>query len=732
MSSDSVDALIDSLWQGRLVEPDRLKELAAGGRDLPDSAPALAADLVRRGVLTSFQADECLAGRGSQLAVGPYRLLEPLGAGTRGRVFRARHDTTNQVVALKSFPSHRLPGAGATDTHRFHREAEAATRLRHPNLVTVLDDGTADGNAYLVMELVEGIDLPRFLELHGPLEPLQASRYAQQVALALQHAYERRLVPCDVALSDLIVTDRGASVKLLSACRGRLGPSSLGLGEFNFGSLLEPDSAGQAELSPTLESEAVREDAQSAILGLGRVLMLMLASRPVRVDDEADHQGEDSAPPLPAELALIVRTMLAEHTAQRYATPADCAEALARYCSLPTPNDKAAAVAALAEAPSTPLGPQKSALSTVARSSFAFVVTILLGSLAGAAITWFSSDAPTGSPEAVASTLSEPSPLDAMEQGQGRADDRPLPAKRRVENPPPDDPQYQALVQAGIADLKQNAIPAALTRLGDAIRLRPNLTAAYTRRAEAYSKWEAHRDAVADCNQAILLDPNNSVAYRLRGAALANLGDAEGAIADSTKAIELDASDAHAFNTRGVARFSRQEFRSAFDDFSAAVQIDETLAGALGNLAWLLATAPDQGVRNGFLAIRYARRACELTHWNDPVQLKNLAAAHAECREFDRAIQYQKQAMARGRNLPGTVVDQYQSMLNRYLTGQAAQKRANPSANEREINPRRALPSPVPSATEVYRGAQRSTRPFSPFPGMAQSTRLPFVPLLES
>ena len=719
MNSDSVDDWIDSLWQGRLVEPGLLKEWAVGGRELTVSTSAVAADLVRRGVLTSFQADECLAGRGLRLAVGPYRLLEPLGAGTRGQVFRARHHATNQVVALKAFHPDRLPRADTTEAHQFHREAEAAARLRHPNLVSVLDDGTADGVRYLVMELVEGIDLPSFLESHGPLEPLQACRYAQQAALALQYAYEQRLVPCDVAASDLIVTDRGASVKLLSACRGRLGPSVRGLGEFDFGSLLEPGAAAQDEVAATLDAEALREDAQSAILGLGRVLQLMVSGRRARGDDDAEFPPDESATPLPADLAAIVGTMVADNPARRYATPADCAAALACFCALQTPAGLEGAATATLESP-------KTGAPSLARSSVAFAVMILLGVLAGAAKTWFSSDDPTG-PKAPP----PPSPQPVASRSPELA---PLPVKRPVKNPPPEDPRYRALVRAGTAELNQNAIPAALIRLGEAIRLRPDLAAAYTRRAEAYTRWEAHPDVVADCNQAIRLDPSDAVAYRLRGAALACLGDEGGAIADSTKAIELDAGDAHAFNTRGVAHFNRRAFRAAFDDFTAAVRIDETLAGALGNLAWLLATAPDSGIRNGFLAIKHAKRACELTDWKDPVQLKNLAAAHAECHEFDRAIRFQKLALAHGRRLPGTVTGQYRSLLNRYLAGQSAPNGDNPShAQQPATDPGQAPPLPVPSdhrrcteGSDILLGPSRRSA------ACRASEPPPFVPLYRS
>src|SRR5262249_44385650 len=152
-------------------------------------------------------------------------------------------------------------------------------------------------------------------------------------------------------------------------------------------------------------------------------------------------------------------------------------------------------------------------------------------------------------------------------------------------------------------------------------------------------KKDDDRSVVADCNKAIELDPNDGVAYRLRAAALANLGDLGGAIDDANKAIALRPGDALAYNARGVARKNRGEFREAIADFSDAIQIDGGYATALGNLASVLATASDRSVRDGPRALKYAVRACQLTNWRNPVLINDVAAAYAESRQFESAVE---------------------------------------------------------------------------------------------
>src|SRR4051812_482349 len=136
-------------------------------------------------------------------ALGVYTILEKLGEGGMGEVFRARHERLGRLVALKVIRADRLPHPDAV--RRFLREARVAAQLHHPNVVTVFDANEADGVHFLAMELVDGTDLAKQVKDHGPLPPALACEYVRQAALGLQHAHEKGLVHRDVKPSNLIV-----------------------------------------------------------------------------------------------------------------------------------------------------------------------------------------------------------------------------------------------------------------------------------------------------------------------------------------------------------------------------------------------------------------------------------------------------------------------------------------------------------------------------------------------
>jgi len=172
--------------------------------------PAVAECLVTREKLTRFQADQLLAGR-RKLTLGQYQILDELGRGGMGQVFRAQHVMMGRTVAIKV-----LPRAKSTSEAEaaFQREIRMLGRLDHDNLVRALDAGHDGKVYYLVTELVPGIDLRRQVLKYGKLDELRAASVISQAAQGLGYAHGQGLVHRDVKPANLLVTPEG-HVKVL-------------------------------------------------------------------------------------------------------------------------------------------------------------------------------------------------------------------------------------------------------------------------------------------------------------------------------------------------------------------------------------------------------------------------------------------------------------------------------------------------------------------------------------
>src|SRR5262249_17661936 len=153
---------------------------------------ALGQDLLKRNWLTPHQVNLLLQGRAADIVLGPYLLLERLGEGGAGQVFKARHRRMKRAVALKLIRKELV--AEPEVVGRFTREIQVVSQLDHPNVVRAYDAGQAGDRHFLVMELVEGIDLNRSVKQTGPLPGAQAVEYVRQAALGLQHIHEHGLV----------------------------------------------------------------------------------------------------------------------------------------------------------------------------------------------------------------------------------------------------------------------------------------------------------------------------------------------------------------------------------------------------------------------------------------------------------------------------------------------------------------------------------------------------------
>ena len=197
-----------------LLTQQQLDEARAGVRwsegDEPDpNAPPsdrqLADRLVEIGLLNVWQAKQLLDGR-TKFNLGPYLIIDSIGQGGMGQVFKAQRGTTGRVVAIKVLPRHKsTPEAVAN----FTREIRALASLDHPKLVAALDAGE-DGNVhYLVTEYVPGTDLRKLVRQGGPLGIAAAASIISQVAEGLEYAHAQGIVHRDVSPGNVLVSPDG-------------------------------------------------------------------------------------------------------------------------------------------------------------------------------------------------------------------------------------------------------------------------------------------------------------------------------------------------------------------------------------------------------------------------------------------------------------------------------------------------------------------------------------------
>jgi serine/threonine-protein kinase len=337
---DSVPGLLDEIRRSGLLDERDLQKVTV---DLPPGAAPnpheVAVSLVRKNVLTAFQAEELLAGRAERcLVAGRYRLLEKLGEGGMGAVYRARDLTLDREVALKVLPGHSAYAADAVA--RFQREARALARVSHPNVVHAHDAGEDRGRPFLVMEYIDGVNLAQLLRDNGRVAPALAADYARQAALGLQHAHERGLVHRDLKPGNLLLTPE-RQVKILD----------LGLARFLSDQVGEPgltrDGSGMGTpdyMAPEQFQNAREADARSDVYSLGCTLFHLLSGRvpfPGSSLDEKARAHAEQGPPGPAELspdvpaglAVVAQKMMAKRPADRFQTAGEAAEALLPFVS---------------------------------------------------------------------------------------------------------------------------------------------------------------------------------------------------------------------------------------------------------------------------------------------------------------------------------------------------------------------------------------------------------------
>jgi serine/threonine protein kinase/CHAT domain-containing protein/Tfp pilus assembly protein PilF len=312
-------------------DPEPPEDFLRRLNELPLPAPALAvADPVTAAkIVVQFE------GR----RLGHYEILEKLGTGNMGVVYKARHTELDRVVALKVLP------AGFTDEvsiARFKNEARAAGRLDHPNIVGAHDAGQLDGVHFLVMTFVDGVDLGRLVRVRQRLEVADACEVIRQAATGLHHAFGRGLVHRDIKPSNLMlardgrvkVLDLGIARALDVPVPERLTATGMLLGTADY-------------LAPEQWDDPHRVDTRADVYGLGCTLYHLLIGRPPFSGPAYDSilakmRAHLETPPtpitglrpkVPPALAAVVDRMLAKDPADRFATPGEVAETLRPFAA---------------------------------------------------------------------------------------------------------------------------------------------------------------------------------------------------------------------------------------------------------------------------------------------------------------------------------------------------------------------------------------------------------------
>lgn len=338
--SMTIPELLKSLSDSGLLSESALSTLQdspADGRQF-SSADDFARDLVKQGHLTKLQAAAALQGKTKNLIFGDYVVLEKLGSGGMGQVFKARHKPTEKLVALKVLSAEAVKNRRLVE--RFKKEAKAVARLKHPNIVRAYEAGKINRIRYLVMEFVDGENMLDRVKRKGQLSVDETVSCVLQAARGLEYAHQKGIVHRDIKPSNFM-RDRKGRVKILDMGLARVED---GEEEDDAMRLTIPGQMlGTARfMAPEQIEDARKSDVRSDIYSLGCTLYFLLRGKAPYSGETVAHtlMAHVSAPipdlckkrsDVPQWLGDVFTKMLAKKPTERFQTMGELVEDIQKH-----------------------------------------------------------------------------------------------------------------------------------------------------------------------------------------------------------------------------------------------------------------------------------------------------------------------------------------------------------------------------------------------------------------
>ncbi|MBI1313289.1 protein kinase [bacterium] len=294
----SIQDLVRNLTESGLLSQDEMATIhdSVATEAHIRTGDDLARELVRQNYLTKLQAAAVLKGKTSNLVFGDYIVLEKIGSGGMGQVFKAQHKPTGKNVALKVLSADAVKNKRLIE--RFKKEAKAVARLKHPNIVRAYEAGKFNRIRYLVMELVEGENMLARVKRKGPLPVDECVACVLQAARGLGYAHEKGVTHRDIKPSNLLRDRHTGRVKILDMGLARVEEAEEDEDAIRL--TMPGQMLGTARfMAPEQIEDARKADVRSDVYSLGCTLYYLLRGK-------APYSGETVAHTLMAHVSAPV------------------------------------------------------------------------------------------------------------------------------------------------------------------------------------------------------------------------------------------------------------------------------------------------------------------------------------------------------------------------------------------------------------------------------------------